>query len=217
MGTARDLVEPGEEDIDELLEPQLEETLDAVTDLVSDQLATLDALGGDASLTSAGGGAGDGRLPGEGGDSEVLPRWQRWQIMFAVGNQEAYAKQLDHFGIELGVVGGSDQIDYAFNFTKQPPSRRAGRPNADRRLYMTWRYGRLKMADEELLQAAGIRTDKRIIMQFLPSAIEAKLATIELAYTESQNRTIKDVSKTVFEVVRRGGEYDFEVKSQETH
>jgi hypothetical protein len=216
QGSARELVEPGEEEVEELLEPQLEETLDAVTDLVSDQRATLDALGGDTAVTSAGGGAGDNRLPGEGGDADVVPRWQRWQIIFAAGNLKTYSQQLDYFGIELGAVGGSDEIDYAFNFRQPTPGHRSGQPKDEGRMYMTWRYGPLRSADLELLRRAGVPTDGRVIMQFVPPKIESSLAAIEQAFMERNQRTTQDVTRTVFEVIGRRGGYEFEVKSQET-
>ena len=66
-----------------------------------------------------------------------------------------------------------------------------------------------------MLKTAGVRTDNRIVMQFIPGNVEARLAAVEKAYIDSENRTLRDVLKTVFEVIRRGDEYDFQVKSQE--
>ena len=110
MGSSRELEQPGELELEDLAEPQLEETLDALTDVVSNQLATLDTLGGDAAASTEGGGAGDSRLPGPGtGDSDAIPRWQRWEILFAASNLDVYARQLDFFRIELAAVGGGQR------------------------------------------------------------------------------------------------------------
>ena len=53
-GLARDLVEPGEEELDDLLEPDLAQTIDSVTDALSSRLATVDSLGAEALGTRSG-------------------------------------------------------------------------------------------------------------------------------------------------------------------
>lgn len=217
MGMARELVEPGEEEIEDLSEPQLEQTIDAVTDTLSAQLATLDALGGSAPASTQGGGAGDRREPGPGGpESNILPRAQRWEILFAARNLDSYAKQLDFFNIELAAVGsGSGVIDYASNFSGQL-QRRQGEPENERRMYLTWRYGPLRQADIALLKRAKISTQDRILMQFLPQDVENRLANVEKRYCENERRTLEQVRKTIFEVKGTGGGYKFEVKEQKT-
>ena len=65
MGEGRDLEEPGEEEVEDLMEPQLEETLDAVTEAISTQRATLESLEGEARSSAKG--SGGGGSPGAGG------------------------------------------------------------------------------------------------------------------------------------------------------
>lgn len=216
MGTARDLIEPGELEVDDLAEPELEQTIDAVTDALTTQLATLDSLGGEAVASTQGGGAGDSRQPGPGGpESDLIPRSQRWQVLFSSSNLDSYAKQLDFFGIELAAAGGdSNRIDYAFGFSDEL-QRREGTSAEEKRMYLTWRYGPLRNADIALLKRAGIQTRGRILMQFLPPQVENKLANIEKRHCEQQGITLKQVRKTVFGVKGIGGGYEFFVKEQE--
>ena len=85
-----------------------------------------------------------------------------------------------------------------------------------KRQYLTWRYGPLRRADMELLKRAGIPTDGRVVMQFLPPEVENRLANLEQQYCDAQGRTLKQVRTTVFGVRGTGGQYEFFEKSQET-
>ncbi len=212
LGAADDFAELGEAEIEELLEPQLSATVDSVTDALSSQLATLESLGAESTASSRGGAAGDSRSPGAGGDGAHVPRWQRWQIMFSANNLDTYARQLDFFGIELGVVGGSDQVDYAAQLSRNPPQSHSGAPREERRMYMTWRFGPLREADLALLKRAGIKTDRRIIMQFIPPEVEDQLANIEMEFLRKNGQSLDEIEKTVFRVVGARGQYQFEVK-----
>lgn len=217
LGDARELVEPGEDELVDFAEPQLESTIDSITDAVTDQLATLDTMGGDAPSTTAGGGAGDSRSPGPGdGESNLVPRWQRWEVEFSAASSQLYAVQLDAFGIELAATGGGgSQIDYVSQLTSARPTRRSGASSADQRLYMTYRFGPLRSLDAALLQRAGVKTRGRIVMQFYPPATENLLAVAEQQYLKSNNVPLVQVKKTTFGVRSAGGRYEFYVKEQQ--
>jgi hypothetical protein len=212
MGEGRDLEEPGEEEIEELLEPQLEETLDAVTDAISTQRATLEALEGEARSSTRG--SGGGGSPGSGGGTaDIVPRWDRWDILFSTTTLAAYAQQLDFFGIELAAVGGgSPNIEYAYNFSKRRPDRRTGKAADEDRIYMTWRRGPLKAADRTLLQRAGIDTSGKIMVQFYPPQTENLLAKVE--HDHAPEVPVLQIRKTVFGVKPQGDEFVFYVLEQ---
>ncbi len=114
--------------------------------------------------TRGGDGPGRGRDhgPGDEGDlrlpdfQPVLPR--NWEVVFQKGNTlDLYARQLDFFKIELGVVLPDNKIAYAFNLSKRKPESRvsADPANTERRYYLTWRSGDLEQADRELLLPRG--------------------------------------------------------------
>ena len=216
MGSSRDLAEPGDVELEDLAEPELEATLDALTDVISTELATLDALGGDAAASTEGGGAGDSRLPGPGTvDNDTIPRWERWEILFSASNLNVYARQLDFFGIELAAVGGGRAtIDYAAGFSGQRARTRVGQGQDENRMYMTWRYGPLRQADYTLLKRAGIDPDGRVVMQFFPPEVESRLTQLEADYAASKQRGLSDIQTTIFAVVGTTDGYKFEIKEQ---
>ncbi len=214
IGDNRDLEEPGDEELEDLTEPQLEETLDAVTDAITAQRATLESLEGEARSSTAGnrGEGGDG-TPGEGGNANIVPRFARWEILFSTTTLDEYARQLDAFGIELGVAGGgSSQVEYAYHLTKRKPDRRVGKAEDEKRIYMTWRQGRLKDADKTLLARAGISTTGKIQAQFFPPALENMLAKIERDY--APELSVEKIAKTVFGLRPVGTKYEFYVVEQ---
>jgi hypothetical protein len=212
-GFERDMEEPGMDELEELTEPQLENTLEKVTEVITTQVASFDQLEA-AAYSSQGSGRGDSRQAGPEGEGsrDIIPPWERWEIRFTSSDVNAYARQLDSFGIELGAAGGAPEVDYAGKLAGAQPQRRSGKPEAEDRLYMTYRGGTSPLAafDKQLLEKTGIRTQRRLILQFYPKEIEHQLAVLEA--THAKGRSAKEFLKTIFGVKeRRGGGYEFYV------
>ena len=213
-GFERDLEPPGLEELEEVQEPALEATLEAVTDVMSTQAAALDALDTDAKITGKGSGAGDSRRPGPLGEGRnVVPPWERWEIQYSTTSINVYARQLQGFGIELGAAGGSNTVDYATNLTKPRPDRRTGPADAEQRIYMTWRSGPLKAFDEQLLQRAGAQTAGRIVMQFYDEQLVRHMESLEFA-NAGESQPPETWLKTVFGVRPKGNGYEFYIIEQ---
>jgi hypothetical protein len=216
-GFARDVEAPGIEELEEETEPKVEQLLEAVTDVVTNQAAALDAMNTNMFSSNVGSGLGDSRPPGPLGEGEdIIPRAERWEIRYNSNSLDAYAQQLDHFQIELGAVGGKKTVDYAANLGSPSPARREGPGgDAEKRLYMTWTTGALKRFDRQLLQKASISTQGRIIAQFYPANVENTLANLEDAYMRQNGKThIRQVKRTVFGVKRTGRGFEYYVISQ---
>jgi hypothetical protein len=207
----RDLAEPGDEVLDEL-EPQLEERIDALTEVVSTQQAQLDTLTAQSDASSRGQGSGG---PAGEGDADQIPRWLRWELRFRDSTIVSYARQLDWLGIELAAVGGGrDTIDFAYNLSKNPPDRRSA--ERDDRIYFRWtRDDRLRTADLELLKRAGIPTEGRLILKFIPPKLENDLALLEDAAMKAKRMRLEDLQRTVFAVVPGGD--GFQIRVVEVH
>jgi len=200
----------------DLPEPQIQNTLSMVTDAVAARQADLDdpALTENYEAGGYGGSRGDARQVGKGvgGGEPGIPRPQRWEIVFQEGaTLQTYARQLDFFKIELGVIGGSTQVQYASNFTKSAPDRRGGAGGQETRLYMSWRSGNLQEADQALLERAGISTDNKIVVQFFPPEVENRLAELEQRFA---NRKQSEIRKTRFGVRSVGNGFEFYVLEQ---
>lgn len=209
-GFARDPEPPGAEELEQLEEPALEQSVEAVTDVVSSVSANLMAVEGMTAATQSGTGQGDSRPPGPLGDGEdIIPRSERWQIQYPSGNLRAYGGILDYFKIELGVIGGGrKEVEYASNFSRNP-TKRTGPPDEEKRLYMTWRSGEMKQADASLLAKAGVKVDGGLQMQFIPPDTENLMAAAE--HEAMGDRKLKEVQKTVFGVRPQRGGFEFYV------
>ena len=216
-GFARDLEAPGEEEMPELQEPQVQTALEAVTDAVSSVAASMDVFETTSIATSKGkGGLGDSRPPGPLGEGDnIIPRWERWEVRYISNSVNAYARQLDFFKIELGAAGGKPNVDYAFNLTKGKPDTRQGPSKAEKRLYMTWKSGTLKQFDEQLLSRAGINPAGRMVMQFYPEETEDRLAWIEMENAKKEKHpNVKEFLRTIFGVRAAGNGFEFHVLEQ---
>ena len=217
LGLNGEMEEPGQDDLEELKEPAIETTLIAVTDVVTSQADALDSLQREA--VAGLGGLPKGRRrkvgPVDGRDPNVIPPWQRWEIRFTTTDIDGYARQLDFFGIELGVVGGgAPKVEYARNLTKPKPDSKRGLPENEKRLYMTWREGGgiMEDLDRQLLARAGIATDRRVVLQFYPTKVERQLLILEAKAADE--KTPSEFLKTVFAVRPAGSGYEFHVVEQ---
>jgi len=213
-GGGEDFEEPGVEELQEIVEPQLADMLTAVTDAVTDRPAALEELVGDA--VQSGRGAGDGRRPGPGGEggADVIPFGRRTKIHYGQISQQAYGALLDFFGIELAAAGGNQpNVDYASGFSKGTPRHRTGAPDAEQRVYLIWRRGsRLEEFDRNLLALAGVDTEGRQVMQFLPPPVEKTLRALEKQRAGDRDET--QLRMTVYGIRRQNNQYQFYVLEQ---
>lgn len=126
-----------------------------------------------------------------------VPRHERWQIQFPPGNTiESYTRQLDYFKIEVGLIGGSDQIEYLVNLADPIPTVRKAPASAEKRLYLIWQRGSMREADEQLCSRARVPTAGKIVAHFCPEQIETDLAQIEDAFARTSGA--KRVRQTTF-------------------
>lgn len=151
-------------------------------------------------------GVGDGIGDGRGGK----PR--HWEVQFPPGNTlNSYAKQLDFFGIELAVPMPENRLLYAFHLSKAKPDTRLTPADAEKRYYLTWRRGELQQADRDLFARAGVETQGKVILRFLPRDVEMRLVALEKARAGSTTMTIR---RTLFGVRPEAGGYAFFVVDQ---
>jgi hypothetical protein len=219
VGESMQMDSPTHQDIgreSDIAEPDLQDTLTTLLDTVSDSPADFDdpvitdsdveRQRGGAQQIGTGTRSGYGFGPGRPG----IPPHMRWEIHFAEGaTVDDYAKILDYFQIELGVLG-SGRVVYLNHLTQPKPDTHTGASKDDLRLYMSWRQGRMREADDELLRRAGV-PKARVVLQFYSDTLEQILLNLEVAYANRQPGTIR---KTRFGIKQVGGGYEFFVINQ---
>ncbi len=156
---------------------------------------------------------GTGRRPlGRGNGKGGFPREDRWYVRFgSLSGVDEYAKQLDYFGIELGVVLDGKLIYISKLATARPVSRTVAGGKDEGRLYFTWQGGNRKQADVQLFRKAGIDVGNAPLLHFYPKPTEDALAQLEFKY---RNRRAAEIRRTFFEVIPSKAGYDFEVVRQ---
>lgn len=216
-GFERDFEPPGAEEVEELMEPTLQDSIEAVTDAVSSVAASLDSMNTDATASTSGNARGDSRSAGPEGEGEdIVPRFERWQLKFSAKDIGSYARQLDYYGIELGALGGSIQgVDYVSNLSGNAQTRR-GDSESENRLYFMWTSpSPLMQYDRQLLTEADVPLSGRQMLKFIPKELETRLAHTELAYAkENGHETVNEIAKTVFESQSADEGYQFVVINQ---
>ena len=168
---------------------------------------------GEKAAGRAGAPGGTGR-EGTGAGSSAIPRSQRWSIVYPKSQSlKAYARQLDFFGIELGIVQPGGQLTYASNLSRGKPVVKRGGADEER-LYFIWQDAARREADRELLKRAGLPAEGAVIAQFFPARLEEKLAELERSHA---NRRPEEIRLTQFGVRRAQGGHEFHVAQQNYH
>lgn len=197
--------------------PDFKQSLAAVDDLIANKQAELDAAFVRLDAGESGGGrstgTGTGLLFGSGPGTGGLSRSQRWEIRYAAGETlDAYAKELDFFGIELAAVSADGKVVYARNFSQPKPTIYGNRAEPESRLYMQWRPGSARSeTDRRLLAKSGVDVGGKTLVQFIPPAVEERLAQLEQAFAKLDAKKIR---KTRFAVRKQGAVYEFFVEEQ---
>lgn len=215
QGFATEPDPPGAEDAPDLAEPQLQDTLDALTSAASISQALLSDETLEAEdIAGKGKGLGDARMAGPGGDGVVerVPRWERWKFRFEPESTGEFARWLDFHKIEIGVVGRDNLIHYAFEMSSGNPKQRAAEPTKETRGYTSAADGPMPTLTNQLARKADIARHGSIVLLFYPFEVESILWTIEQKHAEG--RGANDIRETVFTVTRDGGNFSFEVIDQ---
>ena len=216
-GVGTDPEPPGVEDAPELAEPQLGETLDAVS--AASQFApsvfSEEGFATVAKQAGAGSGLGDGRAPGPGSEGviERVPRWERWKIRFEPKSSAEFAEWLDQFQIRVAVLGRDNKVHVASKFSGGAPLVEHVEPKT----YSTWGQtvpadGPMPKLTNDLARQAGILQFGSIALLFYPFEVEGLLWTMEKEKNASGDPN--KIRETVFTVTREGRELKFSVVDQ---
>lgn len=211
QGLAEEPEPPGVEDAPDLSEPQLQDTLETLTNAISDKVLISDELIDAEKEAGKGKGLGDSRMAGPGGDGVVerVPRWQRWKIRFQPESASEFAEWLDYHKIELGVLGRDNQVHYGYDFSQAAPKVKSAAPTDETRGYTSAADGPMPALTMELARKADIARFGPIVLLFYPFEVESVLWTLEKEYTGG--RDANDIRETIFTVIRDGKEFKFEV------
>lgn len=195
----------------DLEDPEFKDTLATIADAVALKTSALeDPTFLDNLEKGVGGRRGEGRTAGFGSGKPGKPR--HWEVRFIQGNTlRTYARQLDYFKIEIGVLLPGNKVEYAYNLSNDRPNRRTGPADQETRYYLTWRQGVLEEADRELLTLAGIKSKGRLILKFIPPELEIRLVTME---RERAGDDVDKIRGTTFQIREERGGYNFYVVNQ---
>lgn len=205
-----DVITPGEEI--EFDEPTFSEAIEQITDTIASQtsLFTNPAERSDTVLT-VGETRGDGSAPGQGAGR--LGQRRHWEVQFHDQRSlQAYAQQLDYFGIELAIMQPGGNVMYFANLSQPMPSIRQELAVHEQRYYLTWLRPELQASDRELIAKTDITVDeKQFILKFISNDLEQRLAQLE---RDAAGSRLAQLRATYFGVRQNGSNYEFYVSRQ---
>jgi hypothetical protein len=204
-GFERDFDPPSSDEVEQLQEPAMEQTLQLVSETISTISSTLDSV--DATVLGESSGRGDSRPPGPLGEGDdIIPRFDRWELKFTARDRRNYAIQLEAFKIDVGAIGGGiPTVDYVTNVSSGPKkvSVSSKEEKARKRLkFISATENVLLQYERQILQSAGVPSNGRQVIKFLPNDVEESLAQAEAIYYRdhrSKDIRVTNIAKTIFE------------------
>ena len=210
MGVAQDIEPPGLEDAPELDEPKLMDTLNALSALSNRQAVLSDENLDASDAASKGSGLGDNRTAGGGGGAPEPPRELRYQP----ADLQEYARFLDAFKIDLGVLRRDDTIDYASNLAEATPATRSGPLVRENRFFFAPTGPPLVGLNKTLVKKANINAGRDPVYLFCPRETELIVLGYEQRAAAAAGKTLDQIKRTVFRVKPVGSGFEFSVEEQ---
>jgi hypothetical protein len=211
MGTGDDFEQPGQAEVAELMEPQLQDTLAAIESAVNTKSAILTDENIELGIEpTEGASKGDKRRPGFGGG-------RGGGVGGGIGSgfgkgRGGPAEPQREIRFEPVLNAEENKIYYAYNLTQPKPSVRKGDPTDEQRLYMNPTSSEFAALDRKLAEAAGIADRGQIILQFYPPAAQAILRSLEQKHAGT--RKPEEIRRTVFRVRPTAEGFEFSVEEQ---
>lgn len=195
-------------------QPEIAEVMSSVLDAVAENQADFadpSRKEGQEGSGRAGDPSGKGGQ-GTGEGSSAIPRYLRWSIRFPEEETiPSYARALDFFKIEIGVLQGG-RLTYVSNFSAGSPVVKQGNPQEEDRLHFIWQNENRVKADRELLRRANVTIGAdAVVAQFFPAELEQTLAKLEFDHAQKKP---EEINRTRFGVRRIPGGFEFYVASQ---
>ena len=211
-GFEDDALDPGVEDFAEVEAPQLAEALEAVSNAVSSIRANPNKVSGDAVAMGTGSGFGN-REGGPSGTGNNVPDYQRWKIIYEVDNIGTYKRQLDFFGIQVGVLASqTEDVWTVSNVSTSVDLKKTDRKGQRGILGFYHEKLRMKKWDQQIARGAGVSVDGNVMVQFYPQKTRAIIAQVEAEYLASVGKELKDVLRTNLTVEESGAGFAFTVQ-----
>ncbi|MGL4593767.1 MAG: hypothetical protein ACRCUY_03445 [Thermoguttaceae bacterium] len=196
-------------------EPTFLESVEMLDLVVSKNIAVLtDSTPFNDPFFSFEGKRGDGRTKGDGTGPAGPPR--RWEVRFGVGlTIDQYARMLDSFGIELGVLMPGGKVKIISQLAAKKPLVKEIEASEEERYYLTWiKEDENAAADRTLIDKAGVDHRGHLILRFLPKSLEEELLRQEVEQSEKAGR-VGSVQSSYFRVVNKENDkYQFEIYHQ---
>lgn len=173
-------------------------------------MPTIDGSGETLRLSDDRPGAFDIRSLPEKKQANVVPRFERWSIQAAARDSSDVATLFDAFHIEIGVIGGNVKgLQVVGKLSAKTPTVSTQLNAAEEmRLYFTHVAGsEILEMKRELAAKAGIATEGRTILTFLPEKLEDVLAHLEIQYAKTKGvSSIAKIKRTNFQIKLNDGQ-----------
>ena len=126
--------------------------------------------------------------------------------------RDRYKRQLDFFGIEIGVI--DSQKDDIWRIGKLSSGSVVTRSSRDKEQLSTW-FAHSKPAlrrwDQQIAKVSGVATLDRLFVQFYPADLVARIVTLEAEALQKQGRELSEVDTTNIRISPSGDEFSVSI------
>jgi len=136
----------------------------------------------------------------------------RWLISYEAQTRTEYTRQLDYFGIEIGVIQtDSNEIIRIGQLHGSPSVTVSNRQQENQTLRFSHRKLTMKRWDKSICQQLDLDTQNSLLCQFYPESTREIIRRAEAEALAEKGRKLSDVRQTILKVQPSGGGFEFVV------
>ena len=200
-----------EDEIDDFQSAQVTVSIDLISDAVSSVMASNNDIDSHEDVSIHSLTRPDPRFPNPDGIPDAtVSEAQRWLVSYETTDIQQYARQLDFFGIELGVVRlNSNEIVRVGGLSGSVLASESDRLQESETLRFSHKKRGMRRWDESLCRRTGVDLSDSSICQFYPESTRKIIRQVEAEALAEKGRKLSDVRQTILKVQPSGDGFQF--------
>ena len=149
---------------------------------------------------------------------EPVPPSRRWKISYEVENIEQYKRQLDFFGIEIGVIASRENdIWRVGTLSSDATVTHSNRSSENDAIWFAHSKPALKRWDRKIVGDSGLVVQEMLFVQFYPASVQSRILKLEAVKLQELGRNLDEVTETKLKISSLGDGFKISVSGFEFH
>ncbi len=143
---------------------------------------------------------------------QSVPSSRRWKISYEVDSIEQYKRQLDFFGIEIGVIASRDNDIWRVGMLSSDATvTHSNRADEHDSVWFAHSRPTLKRWDRKIAGDAGLNVQEMLFVQFYPASVQSRILKLEASKLKELGRNLDEVAESKLKISSLGDGFTISV------